>query len=210
MNKFASSTPRTRKARQYSGGWVEECWWLHENNVYPGLMPKSLHRMMWRKLMVSQESGMEMVVELPEEDPEIVKRMIQHCYRAEYDDFESDRFLQHARVFSIATKFDISGLIHCARSRYWSVCTQDDWSVNAFLDSIPYAYDSTHTPFSLLRTTVRSCARARWGSLTRTEEDLLKWRSICLSVPWFCFDQLMFWATNPALAIVPLVEHCRD
>ncbi|KIX99569.1 uncharacterized protein Z520_05145 [Fonsecaea multimorphosa CBS 102226] len=49
-------------------------------------------------------------VDLAEDNVEIVKRMIEFCYRTDYADFEVEKFTRHAEVYAIAVKYDIAKL----------------------------------------------------------------------------------------------------
>ena len=61
-------------------------------------------------------------IDLPEEDADIVERMVEFFYKANYSDFQVDHFLKHARVFAIATKYGISHLCDLSRAKYWNTC----------------------------------------------------------------------------------------
>ncbi|EXJ70004.1 uncharacterized protein A1O5_07077 [Cladophialophora psammophila CBS 110553] len=50
------------------------------------------------------------IVDLAEDDIEVVRRMIEFFYRADYTDFKDEKFTRHAQVFAIAIKYDIEML----------------------------------------------------------------------------------------------------
>lgn len=137
-------------------------------------------------------------VDLPEEDAEIVQRMVQFFYKADYSDFPSDHFLKNAQVFSVATKYGISKLCDLSRSKYWNMCMKN-WDAALFLESIPYIHESTHESVRGLRDTVRQFTRIHVKDITESEVLYETWKHVCLSVPLFAFDLIQSFSASPVL-----------
>ncbi|EXJ62673.1 hypothetical protein A1O7_03111 [Cladophialophora yegresii CBS 114405] len=128
-------------------------------------------------------------IELPEDEPEIIERLIEYCYRADYTKFSANAFLGHAKVYAAAHKYGVDYAGWAATTKYERAASFE-WDASDFLLSFPYIFESTAESVLDMRRTATECARSRMLSLTLTEGLYNAWKQTCLDVPEFAFDGL--------------------
>ena len=141
------------------------------------------------------------MIDLPDDDVDAVDKMIEFLYRAEYTHYtdpEENCYLQHARIFAIATKYAMPALSKLASKNYREQ-GEKHWNPTAFLDSIPAVYELTSEDVRELRNAARQCARMRYCSLTTEKSTKSAWRKVCLEFPEFALDMLDSFAQNPLI-----------
>ncbi|OAG41882.1 hypothetical protein AYO21_03885 [Fonsecaea monophora] len=141
-------------------------------------------------------------VDLSDDDVETVKRMIDFFYRGDYQDFESDKFTQHAQVFAIATKYDIDKLAQKAAHKFWNANIKC-WDAEAFLKSVPIVYLGTPEQVLGLRDVATRCIRVHFTQLGGDADIQALWRETCTSNPTFAFHLLQSFHSSPFMA------HCH-
>ncbi|KAI4666975.1 uncharacterized protein J4E79_001656 [Alternaria viburni] len=99
------------------------------------------------------------VVDLPEDDPAVVRRLIQYLYEAEYtpllpdvDSTGSTPFtnktnrpnqpLLHAKIYEIADKYEVKGLKDLAREKFKRSCEQF-WDNDVFAVAAHHVFSTT-------------------------------------------------------------------
>jgi hypothetical protein len=148
------------------------------------------------------------VIDLPDDDVDAVTKMIEFLYRAEYTDLEENCYLQHARIFAIATKYGMPDLSKLASKNYREQ-GQKHWDPTAFLDSIPAVYELTSEDVRGLRNAARQCARMHYCSLTTEKSTKPSWRKVCLEFPEFALDMLDSFAQSPLIGRCSICGHCQ-
>ncbi|OQV08500.1 BTB/POZ domain-containing protein [Cladophialophora immunda] len=135
-------------------------------------------------------------VDLAEDDVEIVRRMIEFFYRAEYADFEFEGLKQHAKVFSISVKYDVEKLGEMAIEKFRDTSNRR-WNQKDFLNSIPTVYLDTPDEAHKLRNNAVYVACTHFASLGKGSDVEALWRETCTSVPAFPFDLLQIFQRLP-------------
>ena len=150
---------------------------------------------------MASRSSESAVIDLPDDDVDAVDKMIEFLYRAEYTHYtdpEENCYLQHARIFAIATKYAMPALSKLASKNYREQ-GEKHWNPTAFLDSIPAVYELTSEDVRELRNAARQCARMHYCSLTTEKSTKSAWRKVCLEFPEFALDMLDSFAQNPLI-----------
>ncbi|OCT50737.1 hypothetical protein CLCR_07791 [Cladophialophora carrionii] len=79
-------------------------------------------------------------IELPEDEPQILERLIEFCYRSDYANISANPFLGHAKILASATKYGIPRAGLAATMKY-DAAAHNGWDAAKFLLSIPYIYE---------------------------------------------------------------------
>ncbi|ETI23482.1 hypothetical protein G647_05284 [Cladophialophora carrionii CBS 160.54] len=128
--------------------------------------------------------SMTATIELPEDEPQIVERLIEFCYRSDYANFSADPFLGHGKIFAAATEYGIPRAGLAVMMKY-EAAAHNDWDAAKFLLSIPYIYESVPESGVGMRNTAVNCAKSRMKRLTEGEKQYNAWKRTCLDVPEF-------------------------
>lgn len=129
--------------------------------------------------------------------------MVSFLYRGTYDDFDDNKYANHAGIFALAVKYDIPDLQRLACTQYWRLC-QKEWMPLDFLESVLGVYEDTHSSVRELKDCARKCARMHLHDLVAEEISRVRWRDVCLAVPEFAFDVLT------CLTQMPTVGECQS
>jgi hypothetical protein len=165
------------------------------------------------KLTRSQESHTG-VIELPEDEPKIFEHIIEFSYLGSYGESRFVGLLEHAQVFSFATKYDHPTLAQEAIEHYADLAYVTFPQRNLggdfgeFLETIPYVYQSTAGPIrGLKNAVVMKMIQGLWDQ-PPLEEYYDEWREICRDVPEFAAR--FFTVTGDAPGYVIWVALCRE
>lgn len=136
-------------------------------------------------------------IELPDDNPAMVKRMLEVCYGTAYSE-EADRTHDppsaqrahiHAGMYILADKVEMEGLKDYAKKRFTII--MDLWmKYKTIMRSLPrlvsLVYSSTPETDRTLRDAVAAYAQTKWQALS-TELDM---KTLLAENPDFAFDIL--------------------
>jgi hypothetical protein len=152
------------------------------------------------------------MVELPEDNPLVIAKMIEYLYISKYESVgvgegtEKEALSElrlHAELYAVADKYGLPSLADHAKSRFIATI-HDSWDPYGFLESINAIY--TLTPGS--NRGLRDVAVAR--TRLQGKKDFPEGRAhalmkrICLQVPEYAFDIVDSFMQKPILG------RCRD
>jgi len=130
------------------------------------------------------------VIELEEEEPPIVERMVQFMYNRDYSDADGsdatkDRLLINTKVYIIADKFDIPGLKLAAKEKYQEA-KLIEWNCPSFFESLKLMYENTLATDRLLKEVAIEVVAKHVKELVDREE----FGSLCKESGEIAFDVL--------------------
>ncbi|KAK4894438.1 hypothetical protein LTR27_007324 [Elasticomyces elasticus] len=94
-------------------------------------------------------------VEIHDDDPTVIDKMIHFIYKTEYDDADTEvaPVLLNVRIVAAVEKYFVKFLAHLAISKF-NYYVEDAWETEAFADAIAEAYTTTHDSDRELRDTL--------------------------------------------------------
>jgi len=136
------------------------------------------------------KEGVTKVIELEEEEPPIVERMVQFMYNRDYSDVDGSdatngRLLTNTKIYIIADKFHISGLKLAAKEKYQEAGIAE-WNHPSFSESLKLMYENTLPTDRLLKEVAIEVAAKHVKELLDREE----FASLCKESGEIAFDVL--------------------
>lgn len=150
-------------------------------------------------------------IELPEDEPMVVAKMIEFLYTASYRNTDTSNTTTeelyelglHAKLYAIADKYGIDGLAVESKSIFLAA-TQTSWNGQEFLRSIPSIYNLTPESNRGLRDIAVSCTRLHSKELSTEVELQELWKDVSLQAPLYSIDVV------DSFLKAPLLGHCHS
>jgi hypothetical protein len=126
---------------------------------------------------------------------------VQFFYSMDYDevipvDADVSVLQLHARMFSLADKFEIPDLLSVAANKY-SVRCLSSWEPSEFLSSIRDVYDGTPPSITLLRKIAYTAIRRNLPTMLNDGTISKQYDQTVADLPGFAKDLLQSYITDP-------------
>ncbi|KAK4963380.1 hypothetical protein LTR10_001008 [Elasticomyces elasticus] len=130
------------------------------------------------------------VVEIHDDDPTVIDKMIHYIYKTEYDDADTEvaPVLLNVRVVAAAEKYFVKFLAPFAVSKL-KYHVEGAWETDAFVDAIGEAYTTTHDSDRELRDTLLKVVVGRANMLFNKEfEKYAHFQDMAAKTPSFSME----------------------
>lgn len=135
--------------------------------------------------MLSQE-GVTGIINLEDDEPQIVSKMIDFLYTAKYaDDPQTDLLMQSVKIYVIGEKYDIPTLKHYAKWKFDDAMSSK-WNAKSFAAALKLMYEETPDKDRLLKDMAIEVAGYRMKELLATED----FAAVCQEKGQIAFEML--------------------